>query len=183
MDVSGSGAWLVGALAAAAALLLGLAPLLKGTVGHALMMIGGGVSAGIAVYLTGRILSGKTRLGMLIGTLTREGRLDAIAQEFAGAAPQLDDRIRLGEQRIFMKGRSEQIKYEEVARVFQHVEMTFFVEVRRTLKAQLKSGEEIVLCRLRRGGRDDRAVEDLIACLRLKNPSIEAGHDGWRHKQ
>ena len=100
-----------------------------------------------------------------------------LQNDFDKSIPFCDGKLRLGDQWIFCKGQQQVVAYGEIARVFEYVHKSNFVENERRLMYRSSKGKDISLCKLALRGKSDAEVTRVLSLLLQKNPNIQIGYE------
>lgn len=111
-----------------------------------------------------------------IRALDGSGYMMQILQDYAHANGVLKNQLRFGAYYLFAKGQGKVLVYTDVARVYQYIHRTNFVEDRRELRYVDREGKEGTLCRLKCRGKSDADLHIIIGMLLQKNPSLQVGY-------
>lgn len=106
------------------------------------------------------------------------GKLREALPDFDASREMLGGQLRLGEQNLYGKKMGLILPYSDIARMYQYVHKTNFVEDNRLLIALTRNGKRHNVCKLERRGKSDTELSMVLAFIRAKNPDIQFGYAG-----
>ena len=105
-----------------------------------------------------------------------EGIYELAKKDFESAVSLVEDRVRLGKNYIFSKGKSRLLKYEDIVQVYQYVHKTNFIENERALMYVDINGSTRKLCNLKLRGASDGDAMKMIGIIVQNNPNVKVGY-------
>lgn len=105
------------------------------------------------------------------------GALAGAEADFSAGKEALGGQLRMGELNLYGKQMGLILPYGEIARIYQYVHKTNFVEDRRMLIALTHGGERYSLCKLEKRGKSDHELALVLAAAKARNPGIQFGYD------
>lgn len=112
-----------------------------------------------------------------IKSIEEQGNLPILLNDFKTGRQELKDFVRLGRTYIIGKRTGTIVSYGEVARVYQYIHKTNFVEDARTLKVDTTDGKSHTLCNLPLRGKADDEVVRIISYMLSVNSNIQVGYE------
>ena len=106
------------------------------------------------------------------------GKLAEALPDFNAGAAMLDGELHIGQQNLYGKRMGVILPYQDIARMYQYVHKTNFVEDRRALIALTRAGERVTVCKLKTRGKDDSELALVLSLAKAKNPDIQFGYAG-----
>lgn len=109
--------------------------------------------------------------------LQETGELERILADFGAAQSMANDGIRLGQMYAYRKKEGKPVPYQEICRVYQHIDRRNSKETGRSLKYFDPAGKEHTLCALRTQEKSVEDVKKIAAFLQSKNPNVKFGYE------
>ena len=134
---------------------------------------------GAFVFIGGLVISILFALNNLNRTkkiLEDESLCLRLDMDFAKATPMRRDRVRFGDEWIFIKGNRMPVRYEEITRVYQYIHRTNFIENERALKYVDSKGKHKKLCNLELRDKSKDEMLKMVEIICTKNPSVQLGY-------
>lgn len=100
----------------------------------------------------------------------------AVENEFENAISMRKDRIRFGENYIFMKRSGKLLKYSDIKQVYQYIHKTNGAEDARQIKYVDLKGKTHKLCRLELEDKSREELATMISIIYSKNPNVKIGY-------
>ncbi len=118
----------------------------------------------------------KVAINKQIKAFEESGELKNVLYSFQSAQPMYNERIMLGNDYIFCKGRPVILRYCDIDRIYLYIHSTNAVKDQRILKVKLINGKHIELCNLKVYKNTEDEENAIIDFILRKNPNIQLGY-------
>lgn len=127
------------------------------------------------ILMFGVILFKTVKQKRYVAQLEHNGKMEAVLQDFADAAPYFDGKMKLGRLHVYCKNNCP-VSYDEIGKVYQHVKKTNGVETDRFLVLEDDAEKRISRVKMKLAGKADMEVAIIMSCLKNENPRIHLGY-------
>lgn len=108
--------------------------------------------------------------------IEQQGNMPVLLFDFKNGGPAFNDYLRVGGRYLIGKKTGTMVSYDEIARIYQYVHQTNFVEDSRMLKVKTTNGKTYSLCRLPLKGKADDEVNHVISYILSVNGNVQVGY-------